>query len=92
MTAFDTHREFEERFPELAAMEAVYEQHRQERYAAVHGSLAGYVALREFPCPGTLTVEDQFGPIQVLGCSACPFVTTVKAGPRPVRDSDGSDW
>lgn len=73
------HAQFEAQRPDEAQAELDYENHRQALWLRSHTSLEGYQSPREFPCPGALRVFDQSDGLLMLGCDACPYVTTVRS-------------
>ena len=85
--AWMSHAQFEAEDPGAAAHAQQLEASRMVAYAAKHGSAEGFRALREFPCRGTLRVEDPGQRMWMVACDACGYATSVRGVKRSSADS-----
>lgn len=86
-----SHAQLEALFPSELEIEQAYEGQRQAQHIARHGSLTGYKAARQFPCPGRLitTAEDANGMV-TLGCNCCEWSTTAR--PEQLRSLESAPF
>jgi hypothetical protein len=86
-----THGQYEQRNPDDAAQEGIYEQTRRHRFVASRGSLDGYRPAREFPCSGVLQIVERSDSHETVQCSTCRFETTIRRRGREPADAR-ADW
>src|ERR1035437_1929832 len=86
-----THGQYEQRNPDDAAQEGIYEQTRRHRFVGSRGSLDGYRPAREFPCSGVLQIVERSDSHETVQCSTCRFETTIRRRGREPADAR-ADW